>query len=508
VNGTNKKCCPLPSPGTHEVYSIDAGTGACTKSCKPGYRLDSNRCIQVNYCNPYLFEDITSNVEKGYLSYYNKNDVSDTLGTNTCPVGVDESLKTRDGCTTIRKIIDGVGRDFTYCCSENGFVYDLVSDTCRKLCDNNENISNIIEFQDIYSNEIQKRTPIETPKYYKSVASKATDCATNSFEECKPNYTDITFNYDSLYSKINTGGSTTQASDFVSYDIIDNITNEVTTVTNLASSGASTNPSDNDNIDRKEIKICSRVTKDCYKNLRDTQGFNNNGNYYRLSNVNSECTSTSLPCTPENSSCPGGYLETNASEITDALLCPVPVEGELITCTTGINLIDTEVDGGEEDIVKCDDDNRYIPSSKRCVSSDNCSPYWRTDGVNTYGVNTYTSREVFRNDSGDCSPSYPTTIESVLSDQSIFLNVDTNCIGIPDSGTIPYTTEYKCCSEYTKGKPYLATNDNTYTCDKVWTSEFNEIDYAGYEDENIVTKTLITSDLANSMGITDGVIPS
>jgi hypothetical protein len=510
VNGTNKKCCPLPSPDTHEVYSIDAGVGACTKSCKPGYVLDSNRCIQVNYCNPYLYEDYTNNQTKGYVSYYNKDDVSNTLGTNTCPVGVDESLKTRDGCTTIRKNINGVGKDFTYCCSENdidfekGFVYDRVSDTCRKLCDNNNKISNIIEYQDIHGNEIQKRTPIETPKYYKSVASKATDCATNSFEECKPNYADITFDYASLYSNINTGGSTTQASDFVSYDIIDNITNEVTTVTNLASSGASTNPSDNDNIDRTEIKICSRVTKDCYENLRNTQDFNDNGNYYRFSNVDSICTGP-LACTSENSSCPTGYLETNASEITNALSCPVPVEGELITCTTGINLIGET--GDNKDIVKCYFNNRYIPSLKRCVNSSSCSPILiKQDDDNIYGVNTYTYSNVIRNDSGACSPSSPTTIEYALSVQSRLLNVDTNCIGIPDSGTIPYTA-YKCCSDYTKGKPHLATN-NTYTCDKVWTSKFNEIDYAGYEDEAIITKTLITSDLANSMGITDGEIPS
>lgn len=498
VNGTNKKCCPLPSPGTHEVYSIDAGVGACTKSCKPGYvfNTDNTRCISQTFCPPYINKNTTEN--QYYIKYY-RVDGGIVQGTDSCPEDVVEPPSNDPRC----KIDYSPSPSIRYCCKETGFEYDSVSDTCRKLCDNSTNV--ISEFFDEYDNKVRvlKTT---TPKYYNSEATKIEDCESETLKRCSDygdDYVeDITDKYHELHPNViddtgQTGTSVTQ------FSVIDKESGDTTIVSNTGTDSGTDSTATNQ-VTRIHTRICSKVMKDCYRKIDDLQGIlagtqsYTNGDYYVLENVEAKCTTPSCSSSSDYTSCPTGYLETNDSELD----CNEQGEEVPKTCATGIDLNGDTYDA--EDIVICDTGNIYYPQMKRCISENDCTERWKIEDGKPNLVTTYISEPVTKGvTTGECdTPDTPLTINEIIMENHILTN---NCIGLPDSGTISYT-EYKCCDN-PKGKPYKDIN-GTYTCDKVWTSEFNEIDYAGYEDEAIITKTLITSDLANSMGITDGEIPS
>jgi hypothetical protein len=493
VNGTNKKCCPLPSPDTHEVYSIDAGTGACTKSCKPGYvfNRDNTRCISQTFCPTYINKITTES--QNYIKYY-REDGGIVKGTESCPEDVVEPPSNDPRC----KIDYSPSPSIRYCCKETGFEYDSVSDTCRKLCDNSTNV--ISEFFDEYDNKVRvlKTT---TPKYYNSEATKIEDCESETLKRCSDygdDYVeDITDKYHELHPNViddtgQTGTSVTQ------FSVIDKESGDTTIVSNTGTDSGTDSTATNQ-VTRIRTRICSKVMKDCYRKINDLVGYTN-GDYYVLENVEAKCNDTVADCSkPENYTCPIGSFE---NIITDDLetICGDSIKNN-------VNLYDPDPEADADDIVCCDTTRgyTYFQGTKRCMDDSLCEQRWEKESSDPNDVDTYTltTPQPYKDNFGVCDPR-PQTIIQALSVQSDDLNLNTNCTEIRDTGSI--ITEYKCCSDYTKGKPHLAIN-NTYTCDKVWTSKFNEIDYAGYEDEAIITKTLITSDLANSMGIT-GEIPS
>jgi hypothetical protein len=514
VNGTNKKCCPLPSPGTHEVYSIDAGVGACTKSCKPGYvfNTDNTRCISQTFCPPYINKNTTEN--QYYIKYY-RVDGGIVKGTDSCPEDVVEPPIDDPRCK-----ID-YSASIRYCCKEDGFEYDTTERECVQECDDFTNT--LIEYKDTENNDnkVQILKTGTTKKNYFSVDTKEVDCKSPTFSNCSAygdNYRDITNTFFNP-SVIDSGSGFeaeqegTPSSQFtLSHDGITYLVDRGQSIGGISGGimAGTTTP-----IGVTNTRICSTVMKKCYRNLSGLQVGSlprfDNGNYYVLENVVAVCTpGQQCESSSDYNSCPTWLLPENDIEITNASSCLGQDVTGPITCATGIDLNKLDEDAIGFDIVKCDTDNRYIGSSKRCVNSSICQPRWEKQigvNLNLYDVDTYTlpSPQPGRDPSGYCVPEEQ-TIEEALLLESVPSDLKTNCTEIRDtsSGTI---NEYKCCSDNTKGKPYKAI-DGTYTCDKVWTNKFNIIDYAGYEDESIVTKTLITSDLANSMGIPDGKIPS